>query len=31
MTPHMGTYTRQCRLSMETEAVNNLLRDLEIT
>lgn len=31
LTPHMGTYTRQCRLSMEVGAVNNLLRDLEVT
>ena len=30
LTPHVGTYTRQCRLAMETEAVKNLLRDLEI-
>jgi D-3-phosphoglycerate dehydrogenase len=30
MTPHMGTYTRQCRLSMETSAVANLLRDLGV-
>ena len=28
LTPHTGTYTRQCRLAMETEAVHNLLRDL---
>lgn len=28
MTPHTSTYTRQCRLGMETEAVENLLRDL---
>ena len=28
MTPHAGTYTRQCRLTMETQAVENLLRDL---
>ena len=28
LTPHIATYTRQCRLSMETEAVENLLRDL---
>jgi D-3-phosphoglycerate dehydrogenase / 2-oxoglutarate reductase len=31
MTPHVGTYTEQCRLGMESEAVSNLLRDLEIT
>ncbi|MCB9783849.1 MAG: hydroxyacid dehydrogenase [Candidatus Omnitrophica bacterium] len=30
MTPHVGTYTRQCRLEMESEAVNNLLRDLGV-
>lgn len=29
MTPHTSTYTRQCRLSMETEAVKNLLKDLD--
>ncbi len=28
LTPHVATYTRQCRLSMETAAVENLLRDL---
>lgn len=28
LTPHVGTYTRQCRLSMESAAVENLLRDL---
>lgn len=28
LTPHIGTYTRQCRLEMETAAVANLLRDL---
>ncbi|MBI3117874.1 MAG: hydroxyacid dehydrogenase [Candidatus Hydrogenedentes bacterium] len=28
LTPHTGTYTRQCRLDMETTAVQNLLRDL---
>lgn len=28
LTPHASTYTRQCRLSMETQAVANLLRDL---
>ncbi len=31
MTPHAGTYTLQCRLSMESAAVENLLRDLGIT
>ena len=30
LTPHLGTYTRQCRLSMEVGAVENLLRDLGI-
>ena len=28
LTPHVGTYTAQCRLSMEMDAVNNLIRDL---
>lgn len=28
MTPHVCTYTTQCRLGMESEAVANLLRDL---
>jgi len=28
LTPHMGTYTEQCRVKMETSAVENLLRDL---
>lgn len=28
LTPHACTYTRLCRLEMETEAVENLLRDL---
>jgi D-3-phosphoglycerate dehydrogenase len=28
LTPHVGTYTRQCRLGMEQSAVENLLRDL---
>ncbi len=28
LTPHAATYTRRCRLSMETEAVQNLMRDL---
>lgn len=31
LTPHVGTYTVQCRLQMETEAVHNLLRDLDIS
>ncbi len=30
LTPHVGTYTRQCRLSMESAAVKNLLRDLGV-
>jgi D-3-phosphoglycerate dehydrogenase len=30
MTPHSATYTRRCRLSMESEAVRNLLRDLNL-
>lgn len=30
LTPHTATYTRQCRLDMESAAVRNLLRDLEI-
>jgi len=29
LTPHISTYTRQCRLEMETAAVENLLRDLK--
>jgi D-3-phosphoglycerate dehydrogenase / 2-oxoglutarate reductase len=28
LTPHVSTYTRQCRLDMEVSAVENLLRDL---
>lgn len=28
LTPHVGTYTQQCRLAMESAAVCNLLRDL---
>lgn len=28
LTPHTGTYTRQCRRDMESAAVKNLLRDL---
>lgn len=31
LTPHIGTYTAQCRLCMETEAVKNILRDLGLT
>ena len=30
LTPHAGTFTFQCRRQMEVEAVENLLRDLEI-
>jgi len=30
LTPHVSTYTLQCRLSMEVAAVKNLLRDLEL-
>ena len=29
LTPHIATQTKLCRMGMETEAVNNLLRDLE--
>lgn len=28
LTPHVGTYTGQCRLTMEMDAVRNLLKDL---
>ena len=28
LTPHIATYSRQCRESMETEAVTNILKDL---
>lgn len=28
LTPHTSTYTEQCRLSMESEAVKNIIRDL---
>ena len=31
LTPHTSTYSRQCRLAMETEAVANLMRDLELS
>ncbi len=31
LTPHVGTYTRQCRSDMETAAVRNLLRDLALS
>ena len=30
LTPHMSTYSVQCRKDMETEAVNTLLRDLGV-
>ncbi|MFC1547121.1 phosphoglycerate dehydrogenase [Candidatus Neomarinimicrobiota bacterium] len=30
LTPHISTYTKQCRLSMEMAAVRNILQDLEI-
>lgn len=30
LTPHVSSYTVQCRLSMEKAAVENLLRDLEL-
>ncbi len=30
LTPHVGTYTEQCRESMEMTAVNNILRDLGV-
>lgn len=30
LTPHISTYTIQCRRDMEIAAVNNLLRDLEV-
>ncbi|HCJ11724.1 MAG: hypothetical protein A2Y14_01380 [Verrucomicrobia bacterium GWF2_51_19] len=31
LTPHISTYTKQCRDAMETQAVENLLRDLGLT
>ncbi len=31
LTPHVATYTRQCRLGMESAAVENLLHDLGLT
>jgi len=31
LTPHISTYTVQCRKDMEMAAVNNLLRDLEVS
>jgi D-3-phosphoglycerate dehydrogenase len=30
LTPHAATYTSRCRLSMELQAVENLLRDLNV-
>ena len=30
LSPHASTYTRRCRLAMEVEAVQNILRDLGI-
>jgi len=30
LTPHVGTYTKECRLGMETSAVRHILRDLGI-
>ena len=30
LTPHISTYTLQCRKSMETQAVKNLIRDLNL-
>lgn len=30
LTPHLATYTEQCRLQMELQAVKNLLRDLNV-
>ena len=29
LTPHMGSYTRECRKQMELEAVTNLIKALE--
>lgn len=31
LTPHVCTYTEQCRLYMEMDAVNNLIRDLGLS
>ena len=31
LTPHASTYTRRCRLAMETDAVRNLLHDLGVS
>lgn len=30
LTPHVGTYTKECRLGMEASAVRNVLRDLGV-
>ena len=30
LTPHIGSYTRECRTSMEEKAVNNLIRSLNL-
>lgn len=30
LTPHIGSYTAECRQSMENEAVSNLLKELQI-
>ncbi len=30
LTPHVGTYTEQCRKSMEVSAVQNILKDLGV-
>lgn len=30
LTPHISTFSKQCRIQMEVEAVNNILNDLEI-
>lgn len=30
LTPHLGTHSERCRRAMETEAVMNLLKDLEV-
>jgi len=31
LTPHIGSYAAETRLEMETQAVNNLLKELEVT
>ena len=30
LTPHISTFSRQCRIQMEVEAVKNILRDLGV-